>query len=259
MRVVRVVYQGRTFYASLQGDNVFCLNKNLGLDAAIPLREVAVVPPVMPTKIVCAQVNSQVHARETGSPTPVEPRLFLKPPSTVIGTGQAIVLPWQSRQVEHQAQLAMVLGKACHKVPPESVAEYIFGYACANDVTARDLEKLDACPTRAKGFDTFCPVGPWIETAVEDVANLTIRTQVNGTVVQEGSTADMLFKPFDLVSYISAVMTLNPGDVVLTGTPGGVGAMHAGDEVRIEIDNVGILINPVMAEETEERSVQALQ
>lgn len=246
MRVLRVIYNGHTFYASLQEDQLYCLNKNLGLNEPIPLANVSVVPPVMPTKIVCVGMNYHDHAAELGKEAPDEPLIFLKPPSAVIGTGQAIVLPAVSQQVDYEAELAMVIGKSCKDVAPRDVPGHVFGYTCANDVTARDLQQKDTLFARAKGFDTFCPVGPWIETEVEDPANLSIRARIGDRVVQEGNTSDMITKPFELISYISSVMTLLPGDVVLTGTPAGIGPLAAGDEIRVEIDNVGVLINTVV-------------
>lgn len=252
MRVLRVQYQNHTFYASLQGDELMCLNKNLGLARPIPLREVAVVPPVMPTKIICAAVNYRGHAKEMDKPVPDEPVMFLKPPSAVIGTGMPIMLPTASKRVEYEAELAVIMGKSCRNLEPDDVAEHIFGYACANDVTARDLQKKDGQNCRAKGFDSFCPIGPWIETQVPDPSALSITTRVNGNLVQQGNTKDMVFAPFELISRISKVMTLQPGDVVLTGTPEGVGPLAHGDEVRVEIENVGILINRVIAEKAGE-------
>jgi len=245
MRVLRVLHQERIFYGSLVDNAVHCLNKELGYEAPIPLKELSVLPPVMPTKIVCLAVNYRKHAEECGRDIPEEPILFLKPPSAVIGCGQAIVLPSQSSRVDYEGELAMVIGKACRNVTPEQAPEHVFGYACANDVTARDLQKKDGLFARAKGFDTFAPIGPWIETEVKDPANLSIKTLVNNELRQDGHTSDMIFPPFDILSMISQVMTLNPGDVILTGTPPGIGPIKPGDDIRIEIEEVGILINPV--------------
>ncbi len=256
MRVLRVQYQSHTFYASLHGDELMCLNKALNLGQPIPLREVAVLPPVMPTKIVCAAINFRNHAQEMQENVPDEPVIFLKPPSSIIGTGMPIILPAMSSRVDHEAELAVIMGKACRNLEPEEVPEHIFGYACANDVTARDLQKKDGQYGRAKGFDSFCPVGPWIETQVPDPRNLAIAARVNGDLVQQGNTRDMLFPPFELISHISKVMTLQPGDVILTGTPEGVGPLRHGDEVRVEIEGVGILINRVVAEKAGENEKQ---
>lgn len=249
MRVIRVRYQDKTFYARLQdNESVLCLNRALGLDEPIPLSEITLLPVVWPTKIVCVGINYHAHAQEMSKEVPAEPLLFLKPPSAIIGGGQAIVLPGQSGQVEHEAELALVIGQTCRNTPVEDVPAAVFGYACANDVTARDLQRRDVQYTRAKGFDTFAPIGPWIETEVPDPANLSVRCTVNGQVRQDGHTSAMIVKPFELVSYISRVMTLLPGDVVLTGTPSGVGPLRPGDEVRVEIEGVGLLLNPVEAE-----------
>jgi len=246
MRILRVLHHGKVFYASLAEDAVLCLNKDLGFAAPIPLSELTILPVVMPSKIVCAAVNYRDHGKELGHSIPETPRLFLKPPSSVIASGQPIVLPESSARVDHEAELAVVMGRTCRNVAEEDLDAYIFGYACANDVTARDLQARDQLFGRCKGFDTFCPIGPWIETEVADPGNLTVRALVNGEVRQQGTTADMIFSPRRLVSFISTIMTLNPGDVVLTGTPAGVGPLDDGDEVRIDIEAVGVLINPVV-------------
>ncbi|EPR35773.1 fumarylacetoacetate (FAA) hydrolase [Alkalidesulfovibrio alkalitolerans DSM 16529] len=247
MRILRVQYRGRIFYAALHDDHVICLNKELGFPDPIPLREVGVMPTVMPSKIVCAAVNYRAHGEELGHDLPEEPRLFLKPPSSVIASGQAIVLPPDSERVDHEGELAVVIGRTARNLRESEVDAYVFGYTCANDVTARDLQRRDGLFGRAKGFDTFCPIGPWIETEVPDPDNLAIRTVVNDTVRQSSSTAAMIFPVRTLVSFVSRVMTLNPGDVILTGTPEGVGPLRDGDEVRVEIEGVGMLINPVTA------------
>ena len=247
MRLVRVKYKERLFYGVLLEDKVRPLDRELGLPETIPLEELQVYPPVAPTKIICLAANYKDHAKEWGRPVPEEPMLFLKPPSAVIGAGQAIVLPEQSSRVDYEAELAIVLGRTCRDVELEDVSGYLLGYSCANDVTARDLQKKDVIFGRAKGFDTFAPIGPWIETEVEDPSNLTIRCQVNGETRQEGNTSDMAFGPYEIVSFISKVMTLLPGDVILTGTPAGVGPLAPGDEVRVDIPGVGLLINKVVA------------
>lgn len=257
MRILRVQYRGRIFYAALHDDHVICLNKELGFPDPIPLREVGVMPTVMPSKIVCAAVNYRAHGEELGHDLPEEPRLFLKPPSSVIASGQAIVLPPDSERVDHEGELAVVIGRTARNIHESEVDTYVFGYACANDVTARDLQRRDGLFGRAKGFDTFCPIGPWIETEVPDPDNLAIRTLVNNTVRQSSSTAAMIFPVRTLVSFVSRVMTLNPGDVILTGTPEGVGPLHDGDEVRVEIEGVGMLINPVTASAERDAAFEA--
>jgi 2-keto-4-pentenoate hydratase/2-oxohepta-3-ene-1,7-dioic acid hydratase in catechol pathway len=256
MRVIRVRYQEKVFYAALlqkeneQGEialEVQCLNKDIGLTEPIPIQNVSILPAVVPTKIICVGLNYRLHAEETGMDAPDEPVLFLKPPSAVIGNGQTIILPPQSARVDYEGELVIILGKTSRNTPVEEVGHHIFGYACGNDVTARDLQKKDGQFGRAKGFDTFAPIGPWIETQVRDPNDLRLITTVNGEIKQQSSTADMLFSPFELVSFISSVMTLHPGDVIFTGTPAGIGPLSPGDEVRVEIAEVGALINSVAA------------
>ncbi|HPO59722.1 MAG TPA: fumarylacetoacetate hydrolase family protein, partial [Anaerolineaceae bacterium] len=175
------------------------------------------------------------------------PLLFLKPPSSVIGPGEAILLPPQSRQVEHEAELAVVIGRLGRWIPPEAALDYVFGYTVANDVTARDLQRRDGQWTRGKGFDTFCPLGPWIETDYDPYDNL-ITCRVNGEIRQMASTRDMIFPVQQLVAFASSVMTLEPGDVILTGTPAGIGPLLDGDEVAVDIEGIGELRNPVKAD-----------
>lgn len=249
MRVVRVRYEGRVFYATLEGNHVTCLNKDAGLNEPLPLDQITIMPPVAPSKIICSALNYHAHAMEMNKPVPDEPVLFLKPPSAVIGAWQPIILPSQSARVDFEGELAVVIGKTCRNISPDQALEYIFGYTCANDVTARDLQAKDGLYGRAKGFDTFAPVGPWIETEVPDPSDVTIVTRLNGEVRQEGSSSDMIFSPWELVSFASGVMTLLPGDVILTGTPPGIGPMSPGDEVQVEISGVALLINSVAAED----------
>ncbi len=247
MRILRVKYKDTVFYASLQDRMLHCLNKDLGLSSPVPLDEVGVLPPVVPTKVVCCALNYKRHAEEMGKPLPREPVFFLKPSSAVIGSGQAIQMPLTVGEVHYEGELAVILGKHCRNVSEDQAPEYIFGYACANDVTARELQRKDVQYARSKGFDTFCPIGPWIETEVANPRGLRLRTLVNGEARQDSNTADMIFGPHFLVSYVSRVMTLYPGDAILTGTPPGVGPMQPGDEVRVEVDQVGLLINRVEA------------
>jgi 2-keto-4-pentenoate hydratase/2-oxohepta-3-ene-1,7-dioic acid hydratase in catechol pathway len=203
-----------------------------------------------PSKIVCIGRNYAAHARELGNPVPERPLLFLKPPSALIGDGQAIVLPPESRRVEHEAEIGVVIGERLRRAPEDEALRAISGITCANDVTARDLQKTDAQWTRAKGFDTFCPVGPRIlavEAASFDYSSLVVACRVNGAQRQRGRAGDMVFSIPALVAYISSVMTLEPGDLVLTGTPEGVGPLVAGDVVEVEVSGVGVLRNPVVA------------
>lgn len=214
------------------------------LEATIPLEEVRLAAPIKVGKIICVGRNYGAHAAEHGVDVPQIPLLFQKPESSVIGPGEAIILPPQSTQVEHEAELAVVIGKQGRWLNPEQVAEHVFGYTIANDVTARDLQRRDGQWTRAKGFDTFCPLGPWIDTEINPVDSL-ITCKVNGEVRQMGSTRDMVFPVARLIAFISSVMTLFPGDIILTGTPAGVGVLNHEDFVEIEIEELGVLKNSV--------------
>jgi 2-keto-4-pentenoate hydratase/2-oxohepta-3-ene-1,7-dioic acid hydratase in catechol pathway len=215
--------------------------------ADLSLEALRLVAPVQPGKIVCVGRNYAAHAAEHGSDVPSLPLLFLKPPSAVIGPGETIRLPPQSSAVEHEAELAVVIGKRGRWITPDRAAEHIFGYTIGHDVTARDLQQLDGQWTRAKGFDTFCPIGPWIDTDL-DPSDALITCSVNGQLRQMSSTRDMVFPVHELIAYISSIMTLEPGDLILTGTPSGVGPLLDGDEVTIEIEGIGRLSNPARAE-----------
>ena len=209
------------------------------------LADVRLFSPILPSKVVCVGRNYAEHAAELGNEVPVEPLLFLKPSTSVIGPQDAIRLPPQSKQVEHEAELAVVIGApGARRVDRAGAAQAIFGYTCANDVTARDLQHSDGQWTRAKGFDSFCPLGPWIVTGL-DAADLEVRCEVGEEVRQLGRTSDMVFDPATLVSYISHIMTLLPGDVVLTGTPAGVSPLVDGDTVTVTVEGIGSLVNRV--------------
>jgi 2-keto-4-pentenoate hydratase/2-oxohepta-3-ene-1,7-dioic acid hydratase in catechol pathway len=213
------------------------------------LADVRLLTPVFASKIVCVGRNYAEHAAEHGAEVPKEPLLFLKPSSSVIGTHGVIRLPPQSRQVEHEAELAVVIGATgARRVDRAGASAAIFGYTCANDVTARDLQRSDGQWTRAKGFDSFCPLGPWISTDAS-VADAEIRCEVNDEVRQLGRTKDMIFDVPTLVSYVSHIMTLLPGDVILTGTPAGVSPIAPGDTVTVSIEGIGTLVNTVAAVE----------
>ncbi len=199
-----------------------------------------------PGKIVAVGLNYRSHAAELGMPVPADPVLFLKPSSAVIGPGEAIVLPTASRQVDYEAELAIVIGKTARKVSAGKAQEFVLGYACANDVTARDLQLRDGQWTRAKSFDTFCPLGPWVETGAPP-PEAEVELFLNGELRQAAPVADMIFSPPELVAFISAVMTLERGDVILTGTPPGVGPLSAGDRVTVKIAGIGELNNDVVA------------
>jgi 2-keto-4-pentenoate hydratase/2-oxohepta-3-ene-1,7-dioic acid hydratase in catechol pathway len=212
---------------------------------AIPAREVQFLAPVSPSKIVCVGRNYREHAAELGNKMPDEPLLFLKAPSAIIGNGASIERPPQSQQVEHEGELGVVIGRLARKLSEgEDPLDYILGYTCVNDVTARDLQRKDVQFTRAKSFDTFCPVGPFIVDGL-DPLNLVVTTRVNGSVKQNGRTADMAFSVPFLIRYISNIMTLYPGDLIATGTPAGVSVMKDGDVVEVEIEGIGVLRNPV--------------
>jgi 2-keto-4-pentenoate hydratase/2-oxohepta-3-ene-1,7-dioic acid hydratase in catechol pathway len=210
-----------------------------------PLAEVRLLPPCVPSKVVCVGRNYVEHAAELGNPVPKEPLIFLKPPSSVIGPEEPIVLPKISKRVDHEGELAIVIGKRCrHLSPDEDPKRYILGYTCLNDVTARDLQKADVQFARAKGFDTFCPLGPLIETDL-DLAAATLETWVNGKRKQFGHVREMIFSVDVIIRWIVQVMTLEPGDVIATGTPPGVGPLAAGDAVEVIVSGVGTLHNPV--------------
>lgn len=202
--------------------------------------------PIRPSKIVCVGRNYREHAAELGNKMPDEPLLFLKAPSAIISSGGEIVLPSASQQVEHEGELGVVIGRETRNIGShEDPLSYVLGYTCVNDVTARDLQRKDVQFTRGKSFDTFCPVGPWIETDI-DPANATVETRVNGEVKQKGNTADMAFPVAFLIRYISEIMTLYPGDLIATGTPAGVSRLKPGDTVEVEVGGIGTLVNRVV-------------
>jgi 2-keto-4-pentenoate hydratase/2-oxohepta-3-ene-1,7-dioic acid hydratase in catechol pathway len=211
-----------------------------------PIEDIRLLAPVLPSKIVAIGRNYAEHARELGNEVPAEPLIFLKPSTAVVGDGDAIVRPVQlSERVDFEGELAIVFGRLCREVPPARVPEVIFGYTCANDVTARDLQAKDGQWARAKGFDTFCPLGPWIETSF-DPADVQLTTSVNGEVKQDSRTSLLIHDIPTLVSYVTAVMTMLPGDVLLTGTPAGIGPLVAGDSVSVSVEGIGTLTNRVV-------------
>jgi len=218
------------------------------LEASIPLNRARLLAPVIPGKIIAVGRNYAEHAQERGVNVPEIPLIFLKPPSSVIGVDDPIWLPPQSQRVDHEAELAVVIGKGGRLIQPDQAWEHVLGYTIANDVTARDLQQKDGQWTRGKGFDSFCPLGPWIETDL-DPSDLRIACRVNGELRQLGSTREMVFTIPQLITFITSVMTLNPGDVILTGTPAGIGPLAAGDTVEVEVEGIGLLSNPVRADE----------
>ncbi len=207
--------------------------------------EARLLAPATPSKIVAVGLNYRDHAAERGKPIPAEPLLFLKPPSSIIGPGETIRRPAWAGRIDHEAELGLVIGRRAHDLPsPQAAAAHIFGALCVNDVTARELQDKDVQFTRAKGFDTFCPVGPCVSTDL-DLGALAVEGRVNGAVRQRSTTAQLIFPPAHLVWAISRVMTLLPGDIISTGTPSGIGPLAAGDVVEVEVAGVGILSNPV--------------
>ena len=215
-------------------------------ETVVPWERARLLAPVIPTKVVAVGRNYVEHAEEFGNEVPEQPLIFLKPPTTVIGPLQPIRVPPETRQIEHEAELAVVMGKVTRRVAVEDIGPHILGYTAANDVTARDLQRSDGQWTRGKGFDTFCPLGPAIDTELDPAEGLSIICRVNDEIRQTGSTSDMVFPVGELVSYISQIMTLLPGDVILTGTPAGVGPFDVGDRVEVEIEGIGVLVNPVV-------------
>ena len=250
MRIVRVSVKGLPSYGVVDG-NVVRLLASAPYEGVeftgnqVDWDESALLAPVEPGKVVCVGKNYADHAAEMGGEVPPEPVIFLKPSTSVIGPGAAIVLPPQSSEVHHEAELAVVIGRTCRNAQPDEVAAHVLGYTVANDVTARDLQRSDGQWTRAKGFDTFCPIGPWIETDI-DVSDAAVMCTVDGQTRQSGTTLDLVRGVAEMVSWISRVMTLEPGDVVLTGTPAGVGPLQAGQTVVCSIEGIGSLSNPVV-------------
>lgn len=217
------------------------------LDPDLPIESIKLLPPTLPGKIICVGRNYQAHAQEQGKEVGELPILFLKPSTSLTGPGDPVILPPQSKQVQHEAELAVVIGVHGRRIQPEQAMTHVFGYTIANDITARDLQRADLTWTRGKGFDTFCPLGPWIETEF-DPADALITCHVSQELRQMASTRDMVFSIPRLIAFISSVMTLEPGDVILTGTPAGVGDLLTGDTVSITIEGLGTLTNPVISE-----------
>ena len=227
------------------GGNVF--GRYRRKEAETPLADVNLLAPSEPSKIVCVGRNYVEHAKELGNEVPKVPLIFLKPPSSIINPGGTIILPPQSSQVEHEGELVVVIGKRGRHITAENAKKHILGYTVGNDVTARDLQKIDDQWTRAKGFDTFCIYGPWIDTEF-DPADAVLTVRVNGQMRQMASTRDMVFNVGVLIAYVSSIMTLEPGDLLFTGTPSGVGMLNDGDDVSVEIEGLGEIKNDVRAE-----------
>lgn len=250
MRIVRLLHEGDCRYGLADDETVTLISDEPFAawepEGYLPLAEANLLAPVAPTKVVCVGLNYRAHIAEMGHDFPEEPVIFLKPSTAVIGPGEPIVVPPGVGRLDHEAELGVVIGRRTHRATREQARANVLGYVCGNDVTARELQKRDGQWTRAKGFDGFCPLGPWVQTDI-DPSSLTIECLVNGEVRQHAETSDMLFDPFTLVGFVSQVMTLVPGDIVLTGTPGGIGEIVAGDTVEVRISQIGSLVNPVSA------------
>lgn len=251
MRIARFTSGGDPEYGILDGPELAILKTHplVSLETTgkrVATKSVRLLAPVLPSKIVCIGMNFAAHASEIALEVPTEPLMFFKPSTSVIGPGDQIRLPWQSNQVELEVELAIVIARVAKDVPVEQASDHIWGYTIANDITARDLQFRDLQWARSKGFDTFCPLGPWIETDfIPDSQQLLSR--VNGEERQRGSVSDMVFEPAQLVSFVSENVTLLPGDVILTGSPAGISGIDVGDVVECEIEGIGTLINTVVA------------
>jgi 2-keto-4-pentenoate hydratase/2-oxohepta-3-ene-1,7-dioic acid hydratase in catechol pathway len=253
MRLIRYYLNGQISYGVLEGQVIRTLAappfegiKETG--ATIPLEQVRLLAPCVPSKIIALGLNYIDHAAEFGGAVPDEPLIFLKPSTSVIGPDDDIIYPRMARRVDYEAELAVVIGRVCRHVRQEAFRDCILGYAAFNDVTARDLQKKDGQFTRSKSFDTFAPLGPWIETEIPDPDNLTVEAYLNGERRQHSNTGNMVFPVATLVAFISRIMTLLPGDVIATGTPSGIAPMREGDVVEIRVEGIGSLRNRVVAE-----------
>ena len=253
MRIVRYSHEGEVGFGILEGETVAAIGPHpFGAfeytGAELAAGEVRLLAPVLPSKVVAVDRNyAEQRQQELGNQVPATPVLFLKPSTSVIGPGDPIVRPEGVGRVDHEGELAVVVGKLVRRLAPADAIQAVLGFTCANDVTARDLQRADGQWTRAKGFDTFCPLGPWIETDL-DSSDLAISTLVNGEVRQQARTSQLEHGVADLLAFASRVMTLLPGDVLLTGTPAGVGPLEPGDRVEVEVEGVGVLANEVVAE-----------
>lgn len=249
----RIEVEGAPQYGALREERVEALSAapwagGQPTGASYALGAVRLLAPCQPGKIICLGRNYREHARELGNPLPQDPLIFLKPPSAVIAPAEPIIYPALSQRVDYEGELAMVIGRRCHRLDlQENPLDSVFGYTCLNDVTARDLQETDGHFARGKGFDSFCPLGPVVATEI-DPANLIVETYVNGERRQRGATREMIFSLDAIIRFIARVMTLEPGDVIATGTPAGVGPLRVGDEVEVVVAGVGRLRNPVVAE-----------
>ena len=252
MKIVRIKAGDDIVYGVADTEGVLVYNGSPFVaweptETVVPWTNVKLLSPVLPTKVLCVGKNYEDHAAEFDGEVPVEPLIFMKPATSVIGQNDAVIHPTISGEVHHEAELAVVISRPARGVRAEDASRYIFGYTAANDVTARDLQRRDGQWTRAKGFDTFCPLGPAIETELDPLERLAVICKVNGDVRQAGFTSDMVFGVAEIIEYITAFMTLLPGDVILTGTPSGVGKVEPGDVMEVEVDGIGTLVNRVVA------------
>lgn len=252
MRIARFVIDDEIDFGVVHDDEVEPINGHpfgefISSGVRLPLDSVRLLAPVIPSKIVAVGRNYADHAAELGNDVPAEPLLFLKPSTAIVGPGESIVIPTGAGEVHHEGELAVVIGHLTRRVSVDKALDYVLGYTAANDVTARDQQRSDGQWTRAKGHDTFCPLGPYLATNVNP-SHLAISVTVNGDVRQSGNTEDLIHDVAHLISYISHTMTLLPGDVILTGTPAGVGPIVAGDDVTVTIDGIGSLTNPVRSD-----------
>ncbi len=251
MKIINFTYSKNSSYGIIDGDTIFPIKGNIfdefkiDKSTAISIEKIKYLPPVFPSKIIAIGLNYRDHTEELKMEIPEEPKLFMKPSTSVIGHGDYIVYPDSSNRVDYEAELAAVVKKKAYKISPEKARDYILGYTCLNDVTARDLQKKDGQWTRAKSFDTFCPIGPVIETDI-DPDNVNVISRLNGETKQASSTRNFIFPMYELFSFISNIMTLLPGDIITTGTPSGIGPMKPGDEIEIEVEGIGVLKNKVI-------------
>jgi 2-keto-4-pentenoate hydratase/2-oxohepta-3-ene-1,7-dioic acid hydratase in catechol pathway len=250
VRIARFSLEGNVAFGVVEGDALDVIKGHPFADfersgRQIPLDKVRLLAPVLPHKVVAVGRNYAEHARELGNTVPDAPVVFFKPSTSVVGPGDPVVYPGFSSEVHHEAELAVVIGRMCKEVPRERVGEVILGYTCANDVTARDVQRAEVQWARAKGFDTSCPLGPWVVTDL-DPSDVAVQCTVNGEQRQLGRTGEMVRSVADLVVHVSEAMTLLPGDVILTGTPAGVGPLNVGDEVAVTIEGIGTLTNKVI-------------
>ena len=251
MKLVRFLAEGKPACGIVNGDEISELDGDFFspfnmLKAGHVFSRAKLLSPCNPSKVVAVGLNYRDHAHELGHAVPEEPVIFLKPATTIIGPGESVIYPAASSRVDYEAELGVVVKDRTRNISPEEAPDHILGYTCANDVTARDLQKKDGQWTRAKSFDTFCPVGPWIETDL-DPGDLLIQSYLNGERRQSSRTSQLIFNVHELVSFISGIMTLEPGDLIITGTPAGIGPMKPGDEIEVRIEGIGSLKNRIIA------------